>query len=174
MTQVDPSKQSSSGPVNRGASGSRGVGGGIKNNELTDLLPDLNWQQTSKSSSSTIPPPLPPPSTSSQPLVDSQSSSVVTQPADTTVQENAVTAQRLVDNYLKMTTPTPHRKDFNYGFPPGLFPAEVDLEGSAQAYHSLIDGLENCSDLQQLLNQVDADPFRSNNIFNELDLDIFD
>lgn len=174
VTQVDPSKQSSSGPVNRGASGSRGVGGGIKNNELTDLLPDLNWQQTSKSSSSTIPPPLPPPSTSSQPLVDSQSSSVVTQPADTTVQENAVTAQRLVDNYLKMTTPTPHRKDFNYGFPPGLFPAEVDLEGSAQAYHSLIDGLENCSDLQQLLNQVDADPFRSNNIFNELDLDIFD
>lgn len=73
-----------------------------------------------------------------------------------------------------MTTPAPHRRDFNYSFPPGLFPAEVDLEGSAQAYHSLIDGLENCSDLQQLLNQVDADPFRSNNIFNELDLDIFD
>uniref|UniRef100_A0A1X7TVM0 Uncharacterized protein n=1 Tax=Amphimedon queenslandica TaxID=400682 RepID=A0A1X7TVM0_AMPQE len=169
VTQVDASKQSTSGPVNRGASSSRG---GMKNNVLTDLLPDLNWQQTSKSSS-TIPPPLPAPSTSSQALVDSQSSSVVTQPADTTVQENAVTAQRLVDNYLKMITPTPHRKDFNYGFPPGLFPAEVDLEGSAQAYHSLIDGLENCSDLQQLLNQVDADPVRSNNIFNELDLDIF-
>ena len=144
----------------------------MKSNELTDLLPDLNWQQTSKGN--TIPPPLPAPSTSSQALVDSQSSSIVTQPADTTVQENALTAQKLVDNYLKMTTPTPHRKDFNYGFPPGLFPAEVDLEGSAQAYHSLIDGLENCSDLQQLLNQVDADPFRSNNIFNELDLDIFD
>lgn len=133
-------------------------------------MPDLNWQQGPSHSKSTLAPP-----TSSQPVIDScQSSSVVTQPADTTVQENALTAQKLVNDYLKMTTPAPHRRDFNYSFPPGLFPAEVDLEGSAQAYHSLIDGLENCSDLQQLLNQVDADPFRSNNIFNELDLDIFD
>lgn len=103
-----------------------------------------------------------------------QQQQVVMQPADTTVQENAITAQKIVDKYLKMTAPPVHRKDMNYGFPPGLFPSEVDLEGSAQAYHSLIDGLENCTDIQQLLNQVDADPFRSTSIFSELDLDIFD
>lgn len=104
----------------------------------------------------------------------STQSTVVSQPADTTVQENAVTAQKIVDNYLKMNVAPPPRRDFNYSFPPGLFPGEVDLEGSAQAYHNLIDGLDSNIDLQQLLNQVDADPFKSSAILNELDFDIFD
>jgi aryl hydrocarbon receptor nuclear translocator len=100
---------------------------------------------------------------------------VLMQPADTTVQENALATQKIVDNYLKQVMPPPHRKDMNYEFPPGLFTDEVDLEGSAQAYYNLIEGLENSSDFQQLLNQVDADPFKtSSNVFTELDLDIFD
>lgn len=144
-------------------------------NVLNDvILPELNpidlrnWTTNNGSHQSTG-------STSvSQSQAISQSKMVNMQPADTTVQENAVTAQKIVDSYLKMTTPPVHRRDMNYGFPPGLFQSDVDLEGSAQAYHSLIEGLENCSDIQQLLNQVDADPFRSTSIFSELDLDIFD
>ena len=99
---------------------------------------------------------------------------VVSQSADITVEQNAVTAQKIVDEYIKMTAPPPHRKDMNYSFPVGLFPGEVDLEGSAQAYHHLIDGLEENQDLQQILNQIDADPFRPSSVFGDLEFDLFD
>ena len=99
---------------------------------------------------------------------------VVSQPANITAQECAATAQRILDEYVKFNQPPPQRKDYSYGFPPGLFQSEVDLEGSAQAFHNLIDGLDDNHDLQQLLNQVDADPFKPSNIFNDLDFDVFD
>ena len=73
-----------------------------------------------------------------------------------------------------MTAPPPHRVDMNYEFPSGLFSSEVNLEGSAEAYHTLLEGLEGTQDLQQLLNQVDADPFKQTNLFGELDFDVFD
>ena len=152
--------------------------------EFSGILPDLtanemnSWNSLigelypSSSSSGAVPPPVATSNvTSSTTPSSSQSNLISMQPADTTVQ---MTTQEIVDNYLRLTMPPPHRRDFNYSFPPGLFTSEVDLEGSAQAYRHLIDGLENSSDLQQLLNQVDADPFKSTNIFNELDLDIFD
>ena len=98
---------------------------------------------------------------------------VVSQPSKVTVEQNAATAQRILEDYLKKNAPPPRRKDTNYPFPPGLFQSEVDLEGSAQAYHYHIEGLDS-NDLQQILNQVDADPFKPNNVFDDLDFDFFD
>ena len=61
----------------------------------------------------------------------------------------------------------------NYDFPSGLFSLEVNLEGSAEAYHTLLEGLKGIQDLQQLLNQVDADLFKQSNLFGDLDFDVF-
>ena len=115
---------------------------------------------------------------SSQPTSLSVSSNsndtvIVSQPCDVTVEQNAQLAQQILDQYMKNNAPSPHRKEPTYQFPPGLFPSEVDLEGSAQAYHYHIEGLDN-QELQQILNQVDADPFKPSNVFGDLDFDFFD
>ena len=105
----------------------------------------------------------------------SQTTAIVSStPANTTVTENRVTAHRILDEYNRMTAPPPHRVDMNYEFPAGLFTTEVNLEGSAEAYQTLLGGLEGTSDLQQFLNQVDADPFKQNTLFGDLDFDVFD
>ena len=98
---------------------------------------------------------------------------IVSQPCNVTVEQNAQLAQQILDEYMKKNAPPAHQKESNYQFPPGLFPSEVDLEGSAQAYHYHIEGLDN-QELQQILSQVDADPFKPNNVFGDLDLDFFD
>ena len=98
---------------------------------------------------------------------------IISQPCDVTVEQNAQLAQRILDEYMKNNAPSPNRKESGYQFPPGLFPTEVDLEGSAQAYHYHIEGLDN-QELQQILNQVDADPFKPSTVFGDLDFDFFD
>ncbi len=98
---------------------------------------------------------------------------IVSQPCNVTVEQNAQLAQRVLDEYMKKNTPSNQKAENAYQFPPGLFPSEVDLEGSAQAYHYHIEGLDN-QELQQILNQVDADPFKSSNVFGDLNFDFFD
>lgn len=153
--------------------------------DIASILPDLgpNIQSWSGTSQNDFSFPMEATSTTNSiPVVSASTSSaqltqpivVVSQSADITVEQNAVTAQKIVDEYIKMTAPPPHRKDMNYSFPAGLFPGEVDLEGSAQAYHHLIDGLEENQDLQQILNQIDADPFRPSSVFGDLEFDLFD
>lgn len=63
----------------------------------------------------------------------------LTSPADTSLEENAATAKRMLEQYQQQVAPPPHRKDLNVEFPPGLFPPEreIDLEGSHQVSHTL-------------------------------------
>ena len=95
-------------------------------------------------------------------------------PATTTIEENAATVQRILEDYNKMTAVPPHRKDMNYQFPDGLFSTEVDLEGSQEAYRNILQDLENPADFASLFDQVEADPMRSNNMFKDLNMDTFD
>ena len=100
---------------------------------------------------------------------------VLSTPASTTLVENAATAKKILEEYIKMNAVPPHRKDMNYNFPPGLFPSEVDLEGSQRAYENVLRGLDNPDDFQRIFNQIEADPFHQQNIFGDIDLgDVFD
>ena len=124
-------------------------------------------------------PDLGPNATEGMPALDSApegslSSIVVSVPANTTIEDNALAAQKILDEYHRVTAPPQRKKDMNYSFPPGLFTTEVDLEGSELAFRNLLEGLETDQDLQDLLNQIDADPFKQSNIFSDLDFDIFD
>ena len=91
-----------------------------------------------------------------------------------TVEENAATAQRILDEYNRLNPEPTHRKDMSYNFPTDLFSTEVNLEGSQQAYQNILTELENPEEFQKLFNQVEADPFRPPNMFQDIDLDIFD
>lgn len=169
--------------------------------DVTSIFPDLTskvqqWNDSrtnstkldngaKASSSKDIPQPNSSSSSSGQqptpPLLDDASSSsssndnvIITQPCDVTIKQNAEMAQKILDEYMKKNAPAPpQQKQPSYQFPPGLFQSEVDLEGSAQAYHYHIEGLDT-QELQQILNQVDADPFKSSNVFGDLDFDFFD
>ena len=99
---------------------------------------------------------------------------VITVPASTTLEENAATAQRFLEEYNRLNTVPPHRKDMNYNFPPGLFSTEVDLEGSQQAYRNLLVDLDRPEEFQRLFDQVEADPFHPQNVFQDIDFDVFD
>ena len=94
--------------------------------------------------------------------------------AGITVEENAATVQRILDEYNRMNPEPVHRKDMNYSFPPDLFSSEVNLEGSQQAYQNILTELENPEEFQKLFIQVEADPLRPQNMFHDIDLDIFD
>ena len=77
--------------------------------------------------------------------------------ANTTISENHARAHQILDEYSRLTSPTPQRVDMNYEFPEGFFTTEVNLAGSAEAYQTLLGGLKPSNDLQQFLNQVEAD-----------------
>lgn len=131
-------------------------------------------QSSSTSSSSQQPPPPLLQAAASSPASTSNDNVILTQPCDVTMKQNAEMAQKVLDEYMKNNALVqPQSKAPSYQFPPGLFQSEVDLEGSAQAYHYHIEGLDS-QDLQQILNQVDADPFKSSNVFGDLDFDFFD
>lgn len=95
-------------------------------------------------------------------------------PAMTTIEENAAAVQRILEDYNKMHTVPPHRRDMNYQFPEGLFNTEVNLEGSQEAYHNIITELDNPADFASLFDQIEAIPTRQNNMFPDVNMDIFD
>eukprot|EP00731_Ephydatia_muelleri_P007623 Em0003g1871a len=90
------------------------------------------------------------------------------------LQENAEAAHKILEEYEKSNASSSNRKDLHYNFPPGLFSSEVDLEGSQVAYQYLLQGLDNPNDFQQLLVQVEANPLHSQNMFGDINFDIFD
>ena len=92
----------------------------------------------------------------------------------THIQENAEAAHKILEEYEKSNASSSNRKDLHYNFPPGLFSSEVDLEGSQVAYQYLLQGLDNPNDFQQLLVQVEANPMHSQNMFGDINFDIFD
>ena len=93
---------------------------------------------------------------------------------DITLEENAATVQRILDEYNSLNPEPTHRKDMNYSFPNDLFSTEVNLEGSQQAYQNILTELDNPEEFQKLFIQVEADPLRPQNMFHDIDLDIFD
>lgn len=95
-------------------------------------------------------------------------------PAAITMEENAATAQHILDEYNRMYVVPPPRKDINFPFPSGLFNNEVDLVGSEEPYQHLLQELEDPSNFTDMFKQIPADPLRSQNPFQDLDLDIFD
>ncbi len=99
---------------------------------------------------------------------------IVSTAATTTFEENAATVQRILEEMQRLNPQTVHRRDLHYGFPDGLFPSEVDLEGSQQAYQHLVHGLDNPNDFLKMFDQVEADPLRQQSLFGELNFDPFD
>lgn len=99
---------------------------------------------------------------------------VLSTEAVTTIEENAATVQRILEDYNRMHTVPQQRKDMNYKFPEGLFNNEVDLLGSQEAYLNILTEFDNPADFTLLFDQVEADPMRPNNMFQDLSMDIFD
>lgn len=93
-------------------------------------------------------------------------------PAMTTIEENAAAVQRILEDYNKMHTAPPHRRDMNYQVPEGLL--NTELEGSQQAYRNIITELDNPADFASLFDQIEAIPTRQNNMFPDVNMDIFD
>jgi PAS domain-containing protein len=173
-----------------------GVGGGGEDDPLSVLFPDLaaaaadvmqphppaepssssqsmmSWSQASLLSapSSSSPSSLPLNVASSYSLPPS--APLLTSPADTSLEENAATAKRVLEQYQQHVAPPPHRKDLNMEFPPGLFPPEkeINLEDSHQAYQILQAGLEDPTQFIDLFTQVEADPFRQQHMLGDIDL----
>ncbi len=99
---------------------------------------------------------------------------VLSTAASTTFEENAATVQRILEEMQRMNPQPIHRKDHSYNFPQGMFPTEVDLEGSQQAYQHLVHGLDNPSDFLKMFDQIEADPLRQQTIFGDLNFEPFD
>ena len=114
----------------------------------------------------------------------------LTSPAETSLEENAAKAQQMLEEYQQQVAQPQRRKDLNVEFPPGLFPAntEIDLEGSQQvgsiwnilytkscivwpqAYQILQAGLDDPSQFMSLFTQLEADPFRQQHMLGDIDL----
>ncbi|XP_064399542.1 protein cycle-like [Halichondria panicea] len=94
----------------------------------------------------------------------------ISTPAAVTIQENAATAQHILDEYNRMHTTPMVRKDLNISFPPGLFTNEVNLMGSEFPYRHLLQELENPAEFTELFKQVPANPLKLPNAFQDLDL----
>lgn len=109
----------------------------------------------------------------SLPLVES-TGTVISTPAAITMEENAATAQHILDEYNRLYVVPPPRKDLSFQFPAGLFNNEVNLVGSEEPYRHLLQELDNPANFPDLFNQVPANPLRTQNAFHDLDLDIFD
>jgi len=93
----------------------------------------------------------------------------------TTIEENAATVQRILEDYNRIHNVPQPRKDMDYKFPEGLFSTEVDLRGSQEAYRNILTEFDNPADFTLLFDQVEADPMRPpNNMFQDLSMDIFD
>ncbi len=99
---------------------------------------------------------------------------VLSTDAVTTIEENAATVQRILEDYNKMHAVPHPRKDMNYKFPEGLFNTEVDLLGSQEAYRNILTEFDNPADFSLLFDQVEADPMRQNTAFQDFSMDIFD
>lgn len=95
-------------------------------------------------------------------------------PAMTTIEENAATVQRILEDYNKIHSRPIHRRDMNYPFPEGLFNTEVNLEDSQGAYRNIMTEFDNPADFTALFDQIEADPLRPNNMFQDINMDIFD
>ena len=91
-------------------------------------------------------------------------------PVTITIEENAATAQHILDEYNRTHTVPPVRKDLNYGFPEGLFTNEVNLVESEYPYRHLLQELDNPEMFTELFNPVPANPFQVSNAFQDLDL----
>lgn len=98
------------------------------------------------------------------------SGAAISTPAAVTIEENAATAQHILDEYNRLHTAPPIRKDMNFSFPPGLFTHEVNLMGSEYPYRHLLQELDNPSEFTELFKQVPADPLKVPNAFQDLDL----
>ena len=109
----------------------------------------------------------------SLPLIEN-TGTVISTPAAITIEENAATAQHILDEYNRLYVVPPARKDLSFQFPAGLFNNEVNLVGSEEPYRHLLQELDNPSNFPDLFNQVPANPLRTQNAFQDLDLDIFD
>ncbi len=98
------------------------------------------------------------------------SGAAISTPAAVTIQENAATAQHILDEYNRMHTAPMVRKDLNINFPPGLFTNEVNLMGSEFPYRHLLQELDNPAEFTELFKQVPANPLKLPNAFQDLDL----
>ena len=107
---------------------------------ITECLSLLSQQQMMSWSQASL---LPASSSSSLSVASSYSlppsAPLLTSPADTSLEENAATAKRVLEQYQQQVAPPPHRKDLNMEFPPGLFPPEkeINLEDSHQVSRGL-------------------------------------
>ena len=101
-------------------------------------------------------------------------SAICSAASTTTFEENQAAVERILGQLQKANEQPQHRKDHNYNFAPGLFPSEVDLEGSQQAYQTLLQGLDDPSDFLRLFDQVEANPLRQPDVFGVLDFERFD
>ena len=112
------------------------------------------------------------PSEVSQPsfMTTEMSGAAISTPAAVTIEENAATAQHILDEYNRMHTAPPVRKDMNFSFPPGLFSNEVNLVDSEYPYRHLLQELDNPAEFTELFKQVPANPLKMPNTFQDLDL----
>jgi len=94
----------------------------------------------------------------------------ISTPAAITIEENAATAQHILDEYNRLHTAPPVNKDMNFNFPPGLFNGEVNLKGSEYPYRHLLQDLEHPEEFTELFKQVPANPLKLPNAFQDLDL----
>ena len=103
-------------------------------------------------------------------LTTEASRTVISSPAAITMEENAATAQHILDEYNRVHTVPPVRKDLNYSFPEGLFTNEVNLVGSEYPYRHILQEFHNPAEFTDLFKQVPANPFNLPSAFEDLDL----
>ena len=121
----------------------------------------VSMSQTTPTSSDMVPTPY---------LTTEPSGTVISSPAAITMEENAATAQHILDEYNRVhTVPRPPvRKDLTFNFPPGLFSNEVDLSGSEFSYRQLLQELDDPAGFTELFKQVPANPLKVPNVFEDI------
>ena len=119
----------------------------------------VSMSQTAPTSTDMVPTPY---------LTAEPSGTVISSPAAITMEENAATAQHILDEYNRVHTVQPVRKDMTFNFPPGLFSQEVDLSGSEFSYRQLLQELDDPAGFTELFKQVPANPLKVPNVFEDI------
>ena len=95
----------------------------------------------------------------------------VTTEALVAVEDNTVTAQRILEDYSRIhAVPPQPRNNESQKFPESLFNTELDLLDSQDIYRNILSEFDSPADFGMLLDQVQADSINSDNMFQGLNM----
>ena len=90
----------------------------------------------------------------------------------TTLEDNAATVQRILEDYNRMNVLPHPRKDMSNKLTEAMSNTEMGLPGSQQTYRNILTEFDNPADFALLFDQVESDSMQPSNMLQDLSMDI--